>query len=184
MVTEAPGRVRRSRTESQGSLPTVAWLNDLVRLEIVLWERIDARLRVDHSITLGQYESLWALAGSPDGSMRVGVLAQAQRITVGGASKVADRLVDAGLIRRRPDPVDGRASVLTLTPKGRKVQAAATNSYESELADALDALTPGEQQHMHAMVRRLLSAQDVTMSDCDDITVAASGADSAIAIGE
>lgn len=161
MTTEVPRHARRSPTATRGSAPTVAWLNDLVRLEIILWERIDARLRADHGITLGQFEPLWALAGSPDRTMRVGVLAEAMRITVGGASKVADRLVDARLVRRRPDPADGRASVLTLTPAGRRTYEAATVSYEAELADALDTLDSDERHHMHSMVQRLLSAQEL-----------------------
>ena len=36
-----------------------------------------------------------------------------------GASRYADRLEAAGLIERSPDPSDGRATLLALTPKGR-----------------------------------------------------------------
>lgn len=158
MVAEMMERERTARAPSAVGLPTVSWLTDLVRLEIALWERVNVRLRADYGITLGQFESLWVLARSDDGAMRVGELAQALRITVGGASKIADRLVAAGLVRRRPDPADGRASVLTLTAKGRRAEAAATLGYEDELSDALDVLEPAEREHMHTMVRRLIAA--------------------------
>jgi DNA-binding MarR family transcriptional regulator len=36
-----------------------------------------------------------------------------------GASRYADRLESAGLLERSPDPGDGRATLLALTPKGR-----------------------------------------------------------------
>lgn len=46
-----------------------------------------------------------------------------------GASRYADRLEDGRLIERGPDPRDGRATLLNLTPKGQEAVA--------ELRDAL-----------------------------------------------
>ncbi len=137
----------------------VRWLNDLVRLEIVLWERVDARLRADHGVTMAQFEALHTVATSAHDTLRVGDLAAALAITVGGASKLADRVVASGLLRRTPDPTDRRASHLSLTPAGRTALTAATKTYELSLADLLDpALTPTEQTQMHTLVTRLLRA--------------------------
>jgi DNA-binding MarR family transcriptional regulator len=137
----------------------VRWFSDLVRLEIILWERVDARLRSAHGISMAQFEAVYAVAGSGRDAMRVGDLAQALAITVGGASKLADRVVAAGLLRREPDPGDRRASRLALTPQGRATLRAATESYEKCLAELLDpVLTEGEREAMHAAVTRLLAA--------------------------
>jgi len=95
------------------------WLIDLVRLEIMLWDRVDSRLRAEHSLSLAFFEALFFLSRSDDGSLRVGDLAQAMRITVGGASKLVDRIERAGLVRREPDATDRRASKIALTSNGK-----------------------------------------------------------------
>lgn len=137
----------------------VQWLSDLIRLEIVLWERIDARLRDEHNLPLSFFESLYFIASSGDGGLRIGDLARALRVTVGGTSKLADRIERAGLIRREPDPHDRRASRVALTPSGRRALAAAVKTYEAELARILDAeLSKEEQRAMQDLVTRLLTA--------------------------
>jgi DNA-binding MarR family transcriptional regulator len=135
------------------------WFSDLVRLEIIVWDRVDARLRADHGVSMAQFEALHAVAESGRDAVRVGDLAQALAITVGGASKLADRVVAAGLLRREPDPGDRRASRLALTADGRAALRAATVSYEKCLADLLDpVLTGAEREAMRAVVSRLLAA--------------------------
>ena len=135
----------------------VDWLTDLIRLEITLWDRVDAPLRATHDLPLAHFEALYLLNG---GALRVGDLAQSLRITVGGASKMIDRLDARGLIRRSPDPDDRRASRVTLTPAGHEKLTAATVTYEKELAAALDpTLSPAEQSLMHTLIRRLLEAR-------------------------
>jgi MarR family transcriptional regulator, organic hydroperoxide resistance regulator len=136
----------------------VRWLSDLVRLEIVLWERVDGRLRAEHDLPLAFFETLWFLAESPSSALRVGELASALQISQGGTSKLADRIARAGLIRREPDPLDGRVSRLRLTSKGKRVEAAARQTYEAELKAALGALNAQERRTMHRLVSRLLDA--------------------------
>ena len=134
----------------------VAWLSDLIRLEIVLWERVDARLKAEHGVSLAYFEVLHALR---DEALRVGDMAQRLRITVGGASKLVDRVEAAGLIRRAADPGDRRASRVTLTAEGRVTLGATTGTYAAALGDAIDpVLTADDQRLLHDTVRRLLAA--------------------------
>ena len=151
--------VRKPPDPSRKRSGGVRWLSDLIRLEIVLWERVDARLREKHDLPLAFFESLDFVGHSPDGALRIGDLAQALRITVGGTSKLADRIERAGLIRREPDPHDRRASRVALTEPGRRTLAAAVETYEAELASVLDATLSGkEQSTMHDLVTRVLTA--------------------------
>jgi DNA-binding MarR family transcriptional regulator len=139
----------------------IQWLNDLIRLEIVLWDRIDARLKEEHSLPLGSFVLLHALGHMHNGSPRVGELAQALRITVGGASKVVDRMERAGLVRREADSDDRRASRVLLTPVGTSTLAAASETCEAAMTTVLNgALRAGEQQRLHGLVSRLLAAVD------------------------
>lgn len=137
----------------------VRWLTDLVRLEIVLWDRVDARLKADHDLPLPYFEALYMFARDPDAGLRIGDLAGRLRISVGGASKLADRVVASGLLRRDPDPDDRRASRVALTLEGRRILAAASKSYEDEVDRILgSALEEADRRHMHALVVRLLAA--------------------------
>src|SRR5258705_11321268 len=104
----------------RGAVDGVAWATDLVRLEIALWDRVDARLRESHELPLAFFESLLFISRARRGSMRVGDLARALRITVGGTSKLVDRIAGAGLIAREPDPDDRRASRVALTVAGNR----------------------------------------------------------------
>ncbi len=137
----------------------VDWLSDLVRLEIVLWERVDSRLRERHGLPLAFFESLYFISRSAEGSLRIGDLAGALRITVGGTSKVVDRIEAAGLIARGSDPDVRRAARVTLTPEGGRALTAALETYADAVAAFIDpVLEAGEQQQMHAYVTRLLAA--------------------------
>ncbi len=137
----------------------IQWLSDFIRLEIALWDRIDARLKHAHDLPLAFFEALYFIGHSRDGSLRVGDLARALRVTVGGTSKLVDRIERAGLIRREPDGDDRRASRVALTDAGRHKLADASKTYEAELATVLDAtLSPDEQQRLHDLVTRLLAA--------------------------
>lgn len=144
----------------------VQWMTDLIRLEIVLWDRIDARLKHAHDLPLAFFEALYFIGQARDASLRVGDLARALRITVGATSKLVDRVERAGLLRREPDATDRRASRVVLTDAGRNTLAGARTTYETELATVLGAtLRADEQQQLHVLVTRLLAATTAEARD-------------------
>src|SRR4051812_50225710 len=108
----------RSQPSPPAPVSAVAWATDLIRLEIALWDRIDARLQESHELPLAFFESLLFISRARRGSMRVGDLAQALRVTVGGTRKLIDRIERAGLIGPGPDPDNSRAPVVALTQPG------------------------------------------------------------------
>lgn len=105
--------------------------DDLLRVEIVLWNEIDARLRADHDLTLGRFQVMQVI--SRMGSCRGADIARSMRITEGGVSKLVAKIVDAGHCVREADPVDGRASIVSLTPRGESKLADAEITFEGEL---------------------------------------------------
>ncbi len=142
---------------NNGAPNRIEWLSDLVHLEITLWNRVDRRLREEHGLPLAFFWPLYVVGCSGDEGLRVGEIAEALGLTVGGASKVVDRIERAGFLRREPDPADRRASRVVITDTGRNILDAASQTYESEMADILDAAFDlGQQQNMHQLVRRLL----------------------------
>src|SRR5437763_8049734 len=115
----------------------VSWATDLIRLEIALWNRVDSRLREAHQLPLAFFEPLHFISRARQGSMRVGDLARGLLLTVGGTSKLVDRIESAGLIAREPDPDDRRASRVALTTTGKRKLTAALKTYEAEMASIL-----------------------------------------------
>ena len=114
--------------------------SELVRLETELWSVVDARLRADHDLTLGRFETMRVIARRRP--CRVNDVADELVITIGGASKVVDRVEAAGHCRRRGNPDDRRSSFIELTPAGRRMLAAATTTVEDELRKLIGSAVP------------------------------------------
>lgn len=114
--------------------------SDLVRLETELWDVVDRRLQRDHDLPLSWFEPMQVMDRVPE--CRVADVARALSITVGGTSKLVDRIEAAGWCARTPNPSDARSSVLTLTDAGRRRLAAARLSFEDELERGLGAAVP------------------------------------------
>src|SRR5262249_45033333 len=68
------------------------------------------------ALSASQIELLVAVRSRP--GVGVGELAAALRLAPNTVSAIVGRLVDAGLLRREPDPNDARAVCVRLTPTG------------------------------------------------------------------
>ena len=67
---------------------------------------------------LAWYDVLWAIRRAPARRIRMAELAASLTISRGGLTKLADRLENAGLIRREPADDDGRGLYAVLTAEG------------------------------------------------------------------
>jgi DNA-binding MarR family transcriptional regulator len=115
---------------------------DLVRLETDLWHLADQRLRRVHELPLSWFEPMQVMDRIPD--CRVADIAEALSITVGGASKLVDRIENTGWCERAPNPNDARSSVLTLSGAGQRLLKAAQDTFHDELSTRLAAAVPPE----------------------------------------
>jgi DNA-binding MarR family transcriptional regulator len=131
--------------------------SELVRLETELWNATDARLRADFDLPLSRYEPMRVIERR--GSCRVNDIASDLVITIGGTSKLVDRIEASGHCRRRPNPQDGRSSIIELTPSGRRLLAKAGMALEDELTARLGAvLSPRILQQFAASLTKLRAA--------------------------
>src|SRR5690348_10667814 len=73
----------------------------------------------------------------PTSGCHVKDLAERCRLDPSTVSRAVAALVGAGLVARSADPTDGRASVLTLTDRGRSMLTGFTAWYGDQLAAAL-----------------------------------------------
>jgi DNA-binding MarR family transcriptional regulator len=133
---------------------SAALFSELIRFETELWNAVTARLRSEHGLELHYFEPLQVIARTPD--CRVQEIAGALSITVGGTSKLVDRIEAAGWCRRRENPKDRRSSCLELTPAGRRLLVAAGRTFAEEVEGRLRSpLTTRQFQDFAATIRQL-----------------------------
>jgi DNA-binding MarR family transcriptional regulator len=90
---------------------------------------LDAELREEHGLSLGQYDVLLRLARAPDRTLRMSELAERVMLSPSGLTRLVDRLVEDGLVRRERFDGDARVMLARLTDRGRRrlLQAARTH---------------------------------------------------------
>jgi anionic cell wall polymer biosynthesis LytR-Cps2A-Psr (LCP) family protein len=76
-------------------------------------------------------------------------------LTSSGTTKRLDRLEQAGLITRAPDPDDRRATLITLTEAGHELIDAVTEAHLENERELLRALTPGDRRRLADLLRKL-----------------------------
>ena len=87
--------------------------------------------------------------------MSPGQLIQETMVTSGTMTNRLDRLEELGLINRAPDPVDGRAIVVTLTKSGMKVVDSAMEELLSREREFLNMLSKSELNQLAALLREI-----------------------------
>jgi MarR family transcriptional regulator, organic hydroperoxide resistance regulator len=134
-----------------------AIFDELVRFEIELWNAVDARLRSEFDLPLTTFEPMQVIARVA--SCRVNDIAAELSITVGGTSKLVDRIEAAGYCRRVANPDDRRSSLLELTQSGRRLLGKATVVFEEELQIRIgSAVSTQRLTQFQATLRQLRSA--------------------------
>ena len=131
-----PPRNRPPAPHADGdSMDLKPLFNDLVRLETELWEAVEATLRAEHGVTLPFFEFMRVIQRTP--TCRVHDIASELSITVGGTSKIVDRIEAAGYCARKANPRDRRSSIITLTSAGRRLLPKVTATVDRELRTQL-----------------------------------------------
>jgi DNA-binding MarR family transcriptional regulator len=131
--------------------------HQLVRFETELWNAVDARLRTEFDLPLSRLEPMQVIARRS--SCRVYDIAEELSITIGGTSKLVDRIEAAGYCIRTANPDDRRSSIIELTAAGRRVLVKATKAFEDELRTRIGSAVPQRSlQQFHATLVKLRSA--------------------------
>ena len=121
-----------------------------------LYDREMQHLSRSFGLKPGWLDVLSALRRTgPPFRMSATELARWVLLSSGGMTSRLDRMVEAGLVRRRPDPSDRRGVLVELTPRGRKVIDTAIDAHLALYAElASGALTPAEQRQFIDLLRK------------------------------
>jgi len=112
----------------------------------------------EEDLQSGWFDVLAALrrAGAPY-ELNPAELLRTMMLSSGGMTKRLDRLTEAGLIERRPDPSDRRGSLARLTPKGRTIIDRAIAKHVANEDRLLQPLKPTERRSLDKLLRALLA---------------------------
>jgi DNA-binding MarR family transcriptional regulator len=115
-------------------------------------------------VTLTQYRSLVVLASR--GPQTMATLAEAVAVTTPTASRLCDRLVKKGLVRRRTDRNDRRQVRIALTDTGRQLIDTVSTRRRQEITDLLASIPPKTQRSVATALAQLAeSAGEVPEQD-------------------
>jgi len=113
----------------------------------------------EHGLTPEEWGVLCKLRlGSDACRSSPGDLANDLELSSGAMTSRLDRLEDAGLVRRLPDPDDRRAIVVELTDKGREAWDTSANVQGRREAFFASALSKDEQRQLNDLLRKLMLA--------------------------
>jgi MarR family transcriptional regulator, 2-MHQ and catechol-resistance regulon repressor len=108
-------------------------------------------------LTLSQFAVLEALFHL--GPMSLSEVAKKILTTGGNLTMVAGNLEKQGFVARKISPDDARVSILSLTPKGKKVIGEIFPEHANAIADACEILTSKEQRKLAELCRKLARAE-------------------------
>jgi DNA-binding MarR family transcriptional regulator len=144
---------RRERPELDHS--PIGIVGRLSRLARELEQRLEPVYR-EHGLEPGWHDVLATLRRSgPPFALRPTDLTNASMLTSSGTTKRLDKLEQAGLIARSPDPADRRGTVITLTDAGRELIDALTEAHLDNERRILAALDEADQKRLADLLRKL-----------------------------
>jgi DNA-binding MarR family transcriptional regulator len=110
----------------------------------------------DHGLESGWHDILATLRrhGEPF-RLRPTDLTNATMLTSSGTTKRLDKLEQAGLIARSPDPADRRGTLITLTDAGRELIDGLTPAHLENERTIVAALSEDEQRRLVELLRKL-----------------------------
>jgi DNA-binding MarR family transcriptional regulator len=119
-----------------------------------------------HGLESWEFDVLSALRrAGPPFQLTPGALLRATLVTSGTMTNRIDRLEDAGLVRREPDPRDRRGVLVTLSARGREVVDAALTDLLDREQSLLAGLAEDQRRVLADLLRTLLAPFDAGEAD-------------------
>jgi DNA-binding MarR family transcriptional regulator len=130
------------------------WLRLFTCKELIESE-VRKHLREDFAFTLPRFDLMAQLDRAHKG-MTLGELSQRMMVTNGNVTGLVERLVEQGLVDRRPSREDRRAQIVSLTAEGRRLFRAMARANEEWIGDMFADLSNSD---IEALLRLLAKAK-------------------------
>ena len=124
----------------------------VLRFVMAMGRRFRARIDGD-TVDPSQAAILYSL--SCRGAVRVGDLAESMRLDASTVSRHVHQLGENGLVRRDPDPADGRASIVDVTDDGRTALAKTFDQRRAFVTEAMSTWSADDRERLRDDIQRL-----------------------------
>lgn len=119
---------------------------------------LETQMQRDGGIGHFDYLVMSWLSTAPERTLRMSELASSVCGTLSRLSNAATRLERQGWLTRRPNPEDGRATLVTLTDAGRQKVESVAPAHEAELRRLFfEPLTAAQSRQLATACRRILA---------------------------
>jgi DNA-binding MarR family transcriptional regulator len=132
---------------------------ELLRVHALVTHALDRELGESRDLPLAWYDVLASLDDA-GGRLRMQTLAQRVVFSRSGTTRLVDRMVAAGVVRRERCAADGRGTYAVLTPLGKRRLRDASGLHLRGVRDHFTRhLTEPDVRAMHEALRRILDAE-------------------------
>jgi DNA-binding MarR family transcriptional regulator len=145
--------------------PTPHWLDDeqqsawraYAAATVKLRWALECQLQNDAGLSFIEYHALARLSETPDHTMRMSELAEVTNASLSRLSHLIKRLEQRNLVRREPDPNDGRYTNAILTPAGWELLVASAPAHVAKVRElVIDALSPAQLRNLRTASERII----------------------------
>jgi DNA-binding MarR family transcriptional regulator len=142
-----------SRATERDHLAIRVWLRMLACTNLIEG-RVSGKLRESFDTTLPRFDFLSQLERNPNG-LRMTEISQRMMVTGGNITRIADQLVAEGLITRTTAADDRRASIVRLTPSGKRAFGEMAREHETWIVSMFAGLRESERRQLFALLAKL-----------------------------
>jgi DNA-binding MarR family transcriptional regulator len=154
-----------TRTRTAAAADSPRWLDDEQQkswrafngaMHKLHWA-LECQLQHDAGLSFIEYHALAWLSENPGHRLRMSELAEVTNASLSRLSHLITRLERRGLVRREPDPTDGRYTNAILTPAGLRLLVASAPGHVAKVRElVIDALSPAELRHLRSASERIV----------------------------
>lgn len=149
-------RYRENMTNPPESLGTEAW-ELILRTHAALVPELGRRVEEATGLPLSWYDVLLELNRASERQLRMTDLGERVVLSRTRVSRVVGQMAEAGLVEQHPHPDDGRATLATLTPRGRAALRRAAPTYLASIDAVFSSrMTEAETRTIVSALRRVL----------------------------
>lgn len=153
------GEMKRRNSPSSGELKTCF---EILSLAAAI-DRDCAHRLAPHKLSEGKFVLLFLLQNAPDG-LSPHMLSDRAGVTRATITGLLDGLERDGFVKRHADLQDRRKLTIQLTPEGAQLAQLLFDEHTTWIASLMSDLSPGEQQLLSTLLRRIWSRTDAGRS--------------------
>ena len=144
-------------TDADGRLITT--FGRLIEAHAAVSRRTGRSLELSCGLGQASFEVLLRISRSDGGQVSMGPLAQQVALSSGGITRLLDRMIDAGLVKRIPCPTDRRVQFAALTKAGQAKLDEALVVHAADLREAFAGFARRDLDHLDGLLDKLRSGQ-------------------------